>query len=267
MGQITAKDGTEWIVPAETRFGSAPVAPNLYNECNGVTPSGAGEIDLSGLPVVDAGGTEEFTAYLFGDNYFELYANGSLLGVDAVPFTPFNASVVRFRATRPVTFAIKMVDWEENLGLGSEAGRGSAYSPGDGGLTFLVTDASGAAVLLSDEAWKAQTYYVSPLEDVGCLDLTGPQRDSSACQIPSSNDGTGYSAAHWPLPADWIAPTFDDSDWPDAATYTNETVGVNGKPAFENFPEIFDRSGADAQFIWSSNLVLDNLVLLRRTLD
>lgn len=267
VGRITAGDGTEWIVPAETQFGSAPLAPDLYNECNGVTPSDAGDMDISAMPVVDAGGTEEFVAYLFGDNYFELYANGALLGVDAIPFTPFNSSVVRFRANRPVTFAIKMVDWEENLGLGSEAGRGIAYSPGDGGLTFLVTDASGTPVLLSDEEWKAQTYYVGPLEDPDCLDLTGPRRDSSACAIPRSDDGTGYSAAHWPLPADWTAPAFDDSNWPDAVTYSNDTVGVDGKPAFENFPEIFDQPGADAQFIWSSNLVLDNLVLLRRTLN
>lgn len=121
VGQITADDGTQWIVPADTLFGTAPLAPDLYNECTGVTPAGAGDIDLSSLSAIDAGGTEEFTAYLFGDNYFELYANGVLLGVDAVPFTPFNSSVVRFRAKRPVTFAIKMVDWEENLGLGSEA--------------------------------------------------------------------------------------------------------------------------------------------------
>lgn len=266
MGRILAEDGTEWTVPAESRFGDAPLAPDLYNECVGMKPSGSREVDLSALPVFDAGGTEEFTAYLFGDNYFELYANGTLLGVDAVPFTPFNASVVRFTAERPVTFAVMMVDWEENLGLGSEAGRGVAYSPGDGGLTMLVTDAKGEAVLVTDGDWRAQAYYVSPLTDPACLDLSGPTRDSSGCDLPSSNDGTSYMAAHWPLPEDWADPGFDDSAWPMANVYSNETVGVRNKPAFTNFPDLFDREGADAQFIWSSNLVLDNLVLLRRTL-
>ena len=74
-------------------------------------------------------------------------------------------------------------------------------------------------------------------------------------------------AAHWPVPTDWVAPDFDDSAWPQATTYDNDTVGVANKPSFTNFPDLFDRSGADAQFIWSSNLVLDNLVLLRRTFD
>lgn len=151
--------------------------------------------------------------------------------------------------------------------MGPRPGRGLAYSPGDGGLTFLVTDAMGEPVLLSDDTWKAQTYYIGPIEDTGCLDLTGVGRDSSGCGIPRSNDGTGYSAAHWAIPDDWTAPGFDDSEWPAAVEYSNETVGVDRKPAFENFPEFFDRTGADAQFIWSSNLILDNLVLLRRTLD
>jgi hypothetical protein len=267
VGRIVANDGSQWIVPADTLFGTAPLVPDLYNECVSVTPSGTGDVDIAALPVVDAGGAEEFVAYLFGDNYFGFYANGVLLGVDAVPFTPFNSSVMRFRAGRPVTFAVKMVDKEENLGLGSEAGRGAAYSPGDGGLTMLITDASGAPVLLTDEQWKAQTYYISPLGDHACLDLSGPVRDSAACEILRSDDGTGYSAAHWPLPDNWTAPAFDDSAWPNAVAYSNETVGVNNKPAFENFPDLFDRTGVDAKFIWSFNLILDNLVLLRRTLN
>ena len=40
VGQSTAADGTEWTVPAQTRFETAKKAPDLYNECNNVTPSG-----------------------------------------------------------------------------------------------------------------------------------------------------------------------------------------------------------------------------------
>lgn len=160
-----------------------------------------------------------------------------------------------------------MVDWEENLGLGSEKGRGFTYSPGDGGLTMLVTDRAGEVVALTDETWRAQTFYTGPLIDADCININGPVRDSSTCDIPRSNDGTAYMAAHWEVPADWFAPEFDDSAWPQATTYDNDTVGVDGKPSFTNFPDLFDRAGADAQFIWSSNLVLDNLVLLRRTID
>ena len=267
VGRIEAEDGTEWIVPADTRFDTAPKAADLYNECVGVTPSGTGEVDLDAVPVLDAGGETEFVAWLFGDNYFELHVNGTLLAVDPVPFTPFNASVVRFTAERPLTLALMMVDWEENLGLGSERGRGAAYSPGDGGLTLMLTDAEGEPLLLTDESWRAQAYYIAPLVDPSCLDLSGPARDSSGCEIPRSQDGSGYSAAHWSLPDGWAEPDFDDGGWPRATVFDNDTVGVDGKPGFTNFPDLFDREGADAQFVWSSNLVLDNLVLLRRTLD
>lgn len=34
-----------------------------------------------------------------------------------------------------------------------------------------------------------------------------------------------------------------------------------------NFRDVFDDPAVDADFIWSSNLVLDNLVLMRRTVE
>lgn len=267
VGEIVTEDGVTRIVPAETHYETAPHAADLYNECNEVTPGGLDEVDLAGIAPIDAGGTEEFTAYIFADNYFELYVNGALIAVDAVPFTPFNSSVVKFTAERPVSLAVMGVDWEENLGLGSEAGRGSAYAPGDAGIVMHIQDAAGETVALTDSSWRAQTFYTSPLADRSCLVAEGQTRDSSACSTAATNDGTGYSAAFWDIPEDWMQPDFDDSAWPAAVTYTNDTVGVDNKPGYTNFTQVFDTPGADAQFIWSSNLVLDNLVLLRTTID
>ena len=266
VGVATAEDGTQWTVPAATHFTAGPKAVDLYNECGTSGGTTLEDLDLAAVPVVDAGGEETFVAYVFADNYFELYANGTLVGVDAVPFTPFNSSVLRFKATRPVTLAVQLVDWEENLGLGSEAGRGTPFHPGDGGLVMLVQDAAGQTVLTTDERWKAQTFYTSPLIDPSCVKLEGHVRDSSACSTSDSDDASGYSALFWDLPEDWTSPSFDDSDWPQATTYTNDTVGVDNKPAYTNFTQLFDAPGADAQFIWSSNLVLDNLVLTRATI-
>ncbi|MBF4391740.1 hypothetical protein EAY32_28175, partial [Vibrio anguillarum] len=76
---------------------------------------------------------EEITGYIFADNYFELYINGQLVAVDTVPFTPFNSSIVKFKVNKPYTIAVKVIDWEENLGLGTEDNRGKAFHPGDGG--------------------------------------------------------------------------------------------------------------------------------------
>lgn len=267
VGTITSADGKTWTVPARTHFLTGPKAADLYNSCAGVRPGSIAEVDLSGIPVIDAGGSEDFTAYVFADNYFELYVNGKLIAVDPVPFTPFNSSAVRFRADRPLTLAIKMVDWEENLGLGSERGRGVAYHPGDGGLVAVIKDAAQKTIAITDSRWRAITTYISPLKDRSCLQLIGKARDSSACDEAGSNDGTGYSAAHWPVPEGWMSPGFDDSSWPRATVFTNRTVGVGNKPAYTNFTGLFDDPKADARFIWSSNLVLDNVVLLRRVVD
>ncbi len=266
VGTITSEDGKVWTVPAETNFKTATKAADLYNECAGITPDNLSDVDLSAVPVLDAGGSEEFIAYIFGDNYFELHVNGKLLAVDAIPFTPFNSSIVRFKADRPVTIAMKLVDWEENLGLGSEKGRGSAFHPGDGGLVMHIKDAAGKTVALTDNSWRAQTFYIGPLKDRSCLKLDGQTRDSAACDVSGSNDGAAYSGVHWSVPSGWTMPGFDDANWPMATTYTNETVGVCNKPSYTNFTSVFDTPGADAQFIWSTNLILDNLVLVRKTI-
>jgi hypothetical protein len=197
----------------------------------------------------------------------DLILNGVLIANDPVPFTAFNSNVVPFRAERPVTLAFMGVDWEEHLGLGSKHNRGKAYHPGDAGVVMQVRDASGAIVAITAQIWKAQTFYTAPLNTRECLVIDGAVRDSSACAMQGVDDGTSFSAAHWPLPEDWTAPAFDDSAWPVGVTFSNETVGVDNKPAYTNFSELFDDPAADAVFIWSSNLVLDNLVLLRKTFE
>lgn len=263
VGQVTAEDGTIWVVPAQTHFETAHHAADLFNECGGNELSGLASLDLQAVPVADAGGREEFTAYIFADNYFERFANGQLIAVDPVPFTKFNSNVVRFKANRPVTLAIMAVDWEENLSLGSENNRGKAFHAGDGGFVAQIRDAKDNVVLITDDSWKAQTFYTAPLNDRACLKIDGAVRDTSACSTEGRDSSNGLSAAHWPVPVGWEKSGFDASGWPAATTFTNETVGVDNKKAFTNFLDVFDTKGADAEFIWSSNLVLDNLVLLR----
>lgn len=267
VGEIKADDGTLWTVPAPTNFADAPRAADMYNECGGEKYSSLKGIDLKNVELMDAGGTEEFVAYIFADNYFELYVNGTLIAVDPVPFTPFNSNVVRFKAQRPVTLAVMAVDWEENVGLGSEKNRGSAFHPGDGGFVAHIKNAAGETIALTDNSWKAQTFYTAPLKDQSCLVVTGELRDSSRCDDSGVDDASSLSAAHWAVPDGWMMSDFDASNWPDATTYTNHTVGVDNKKSYTNFRDIFDTKGADAQFIWSTNLVLDNLVLLRKEID
>ncbi|QDT00758.1 hypothetical protein [Adhaeretor mobilis] len=266
VGTIKSADGAEWTVPAKTHFKSATKAADLYNEANGVEPDGIADVDLEAIPLLDAGGDEIFTVYVFGDNYFEFYVNGKLLAVDAVPMTPFNSSVIRFKANRPFTVGIMGVDWEERLGLGFEKFRGASFHQGDAGLVAVIKNTTGETVAITDANWKAQTFYTAPLKTKKCLVLKGGIRDSSRCSTEDAADGTSYFAAHWPIPENWAAADFDDSDWPNAKTFTNEFVGVDNKPAYTNFTDLFDDSKTDAQFIWSSSLVHDNLVLMRTTI-
>lgn len=249
VGEIKSEDGKVWIVPAENNYETTTKAEDLFNQCGGKTLKSIAELDLNDVPVIDAGGTEEFTAYLFPDNYFELYVNGTLIAVDSVVFTPFNSSVVRFKADRPLTIAIKMVDWEETLGLGMENNRGTQFHAGDGGLAAHFQDAKGQTVAITDGSWKAQAFYISPIVDRACLVTNNSVRDSSACDKQTVTDTDKTSAAHWAVPGNWMKSDFDDSAWPAARTFTNNTVGVKNKKAFMNFLDVFDKKGADAEFI------------------
>lgn len=249
----------------DTKF---PWSSDLFNVCNGNTFANVNEaiskLDGSDIIEVDKDGSV-FTVFVFADNYFEMYINGKPVGKDKVPFTEFNSSIVRFKVKKPFTIAMKLVDWEENLGLGSEANRGTSYHPGDGGMVAVFKDENNKVVAITNKDWKAQTYYVAPIKDLSCVTEDGEIRGSKNCDIADSNDGSAYYGLHWDLPLGWEKQTFDDSKWPNAFTYTNKTIGVDNKKAYTNFIDIFDDSKNDAEFIWSSNVVLDNEVLVRYT--
>ncbi|WP_299269200.1 hypothetical protein [uncultured Psychrosphaera sp.] len=267
LGKITSEDGLEWIVPANIDLENDTKASDLFNVCNDVIPNSFADVDVTNFPIHDAGGEELFTAYVFGDNYFELNVNGKLKVVDPLPFTPFNSSVIRFKAQRPVTLAIKAVDWEEYLGQGFETFGKAKYHAGDGGIVIVIKDKNDKIVAVTDNSWKAQTYYIAPLKTKECLLVNGATRNSSGCPTDDVPDGSQFYAAHWPLPIDWDAPNFNDQAWPQATTYSNEEIGVHNKPAFNHFTKLFDDNTGDASFIWSDNVVLDNIVLLRKIIN
>ncbi|RCW90685.1 hypothetical protein [Winogradskyella arenosi] len=272
IGTSTATGGSTWTVPAEVNFTdeSFPMASDLFNPCTKIEFTSADEalfaLDGSDIVEVDEDG-ELITAYVFADNYFEMYINGIPVGKDNVPFTQFNSNIVRFKVQKPFTIAMKLVDWEENSGLGSEANRGQAFHPGDGGMVAVFKDAAGEIIVTTNSEWKAQTFYTAPLSDLSCATEEGTLRLSSSCNTEDSNDGTSYYALHWKTPLNWQSSDFDDSQWPSATEYTNRTIGVDNKPAYTNFIDIFDHSKADAKFIWSTNVILDNEVLVRYTVN
>jgi hypothetical protein len=257
VGKIVDDKGGLWTVPAVNQYNNAPHAVNMYDDCSGVRPSGIAGVDTDSVPVVtvDADG-DLVTGYIFADNYFELYINGQLIAVDAVPFTPFNSSIVKFRVKKPYVIAFKAIDWEEHLGLGTESGRGASYSPGDGGLIASFSDGT-----VTGSDWQAQTFYIAPVYDLSCLSEENGARLSTHCSTASTNSGAAAYGVHWPIPEGWHEDSFDSSRWPQATTYSEAEIGVNNKNGYMNFIELF--TGAGASFIWSSNVVLDNEVLFR----
>ena len=259
IGQFIDQTKKRWFVPAPVVFSKAPKATDLYNQCNYITPESINNVNIDTVPIfeIDHDG-EVITGFIFADNYFELYVNGHLVGVDPVPFTPFNSSMVRFRVKRPITYAVRLVDWEENLGLGSEYNRGNKYHAGDGGFVASFSDGT-----ITNSSWKAQTFYIAPLDSPSEIRIVGNVRDTSKVRVNSIICREDCFAAHWVLPEGWFKTDFDDSSWPSATVYSNDTIGVNNKPAYMNFSELF--IGKKARFIWSSNVVLDNHVIVRKT--
>ena len=253
---IQALNGKEFVVPSHVQYEEKNFVNNLYDECSNTTPNSLAEVDLSTVPIVEIDKDGEvITGYIFADNYFELFINGKLVGVDAVPFTPFNSNIVKFKVKKPYDIAIKAVDWEENSGLGSERNRGKKYHPGDGGLIASFSDGT-----ITNSHWKAQTFYTSPIYDLSCVKEVGNERITKDCNISGSNEYIETYSLHWDIPLSWES-NEEYLSWPKSLQYTEDEIGVDNKKAYMNFQEQF--SGSGASFIWSSNVVLDNLVLFR----
>lgn len=255
LGTITSSDGLVWQVPAPVHFSSTNYLSDLHNSCNNVVPTSLASVDPSSIPVhvIDADG-DTITAYLFCDNYFELYINGQLIGVDAVPFTPFNSSIVRFKVSKPYTISVLLVDWEENLGLGSELQATTNFHPGDGGFIAQFSDGT-----VTDSTWKAQVFYIAPLDDANnVIELPNHVRSTAnATNNPACT--TNCYAVHFPVDSNWMKTDFDDSNWPNAYLYS--AAQVTNQAAYTNFA---NTCWSNSKFIWTSNLILDNLVLTRK---
>lgn len=200
---------------------------------------------------------------MVADNYFELYVNGKLVAADPLPYTPFNSAIVRFRVKKPYTYAFKVVDWEEKLGLGMEwFPPNHDWWTGDGGLIARFSDG-----VVTDGSWRAQTFYIAPLMSPDQVVERGNIHDTSAlgrfhpeAKQPTCRDKC--FAVHYPIPANWSKPSFNDGQWPAAFEYTDAQIGIS--PAlisYTKYPQAFQ----GARWIWSNNLVFDNLVLARKT--
>jgi hypothetical protein len=254
VGTVVDEGGGKWAAPAAVHPGDT--GTDLFNDCTGGGLNASYDGQLRTV-VIDPDGIE-ITALIHGDNYFELFVNGVFVCRDPIAFTPFNSTACRFRATYPITYALRAVDWEEHLGVGMEYGQ---YNVGDGGIVAHFSDGT-----MTDASWKAETFYLAPLDNVSCLRIGAlGDRDSSACSVKpacaTKSRAASCEAVHFSEPANWAAPAFSDASWPAASVYTRAQFGP--KDAYTRFENEF----GDAKFIWSRNIKIDNLVLLRKTVE
>lgn len=269
VAQIIATDGSVITVPAETALqkGLAPLSHDLYNECNKIMPKNSAEVSTASVPVVEIDPDGEvITGYIVGDNYWEMYVNGKLVSVDNTPYTPFNSGIVKFKVKRPYTIAILGVDWDEHLGLGMElfpvsGPKQNPWHPGDGGVILKLSDGT-----VTDSSWKAQSFYIGPLNNPSEVVERGQLHDTTplgrvhpVAKKPPCQDKC--YAVHYPIPANWQSARFNDTHWPRAYEYTDTDIGVTNLPAYTRYPELFE----GARWIWSLNLVFDNVVIARKT--
>lgn len=246
-GTVKATDGTTWTVPAAVNEGIA--CTDIFNDCTG-TGDDPDYLSKVKTTVIDEDGVE-VTGWFFGDNYFELYVNGKYVCRDSIGFVPFNSSVAKFKVKYPITYAIRLVDWETHLGIGMEY---DTFNVGDGGFTARFSDGT-----VTNANWKAQVFYVAPLDNPSCI---GPNRNTSACASRptcATTDPNKCQAVHYAVPSTWNQPNFDDSGWQAATIY--QASQVTNQPAYTRYTQLF----GNASFIWTRNLFTDNHVLVRYT--
>jgi hypothetical protein len=161
---------------------------------------------------------------VYADNAFRLYLNGELVAVDSIAFLPHNVVSVDILPAYPMTIAVMAID-------NADPRTGMEYANtnvGDGGFILKLSDGT-----VSSGDWKALRLSWGPVGG----NVENPRVESVA------------------TPDRWFAVDFDDSAWPHAREYSEEQI--DPKEAF------YQHDFQGARFIWSDDLRLDNVVLLR----
>ena len=194
------------------------------------------------------GGTSEFVAEVWADNWFALYVNGELVGEDSTPITTersFNAEKIAFPATYPLTIAIEAKDFKETDSGIEYIGKRNQQM-GDGGIIAQITEVgSGKVVAVTNSGWRLKVIHRAPLNPE-CEKAADPD---AACRFERTE-----------APPGWASADFDDGSWSAATEWT--AADVRPKDGYNKIT--WDGS---AQLIWGSDLEVDNTILLRLTVE
>ncbi|MBI1304301.1 MAG: hypothetical protein GC172_11030 [Phycisphaera sp.] len=164
---------------------------------------------------------------MYADNWFAMYVNGRLVAVDSIDFLPHNVVAIDLLPEYPMTIAVLAKD-NADPKTGCEYGN----AIGDGGFILKFADGT-----VTDASWKAKCFFHGPIE-----------RDTANPKVRTEE-----------LPERWYAVDFDDSKWDNAVEYAEERI--QPKEPF------YQHDFKTAKWIWTSDLDLDNTVVLRKKIE
>lgn len=240
---LAAALATSSLFPATLSAQKAPPPPPP-------SPRGHGGPAVNETPL-NVPGSTEIVGEVWVDNWFRLHSNGEMLIEDSVSIRTersFNAERFTFKADLPLTLAFEFRDFMENE-TGLEYIGKRKQQMGDGGAIAQFKDlATGKLLAVTSDTWRCKVAQQAP-KSPSCAKERNPVVDTGAC-----------AQSVTPISANWTAPDFDDSRWPNASAYS--VRAVRPKDGYDQIS--WDRT---ARIIWSGDLERDNIVLCRLTIS
>jgi hypothetical protein len=195
--------------------------------------------------------TQTLKADIWVDNWFAMYANGTLVIEDSVSITTersFNSETVTFEADMPITIAFEAKDFKEN-DTGLEYIGTRRQQMGDGGMIAQFKNAAtGNIIAVTNSDMRCLVVHRAPL-DRACAEQRTPVAGEGTC---------GFEVTA--IPQGWTLPDFDDSNWPTATQHSVQAVSP--KDGYDTISW-----NSQATLVWSDDLVQDNTLLCRMVID
>lgn len=210
---------------------------------------GLGVVAATTLSTSAVAQTTQVTGDIWVDNWMAIYVDGTQVLEDSVSITTersFNAESFAFNADLPAQVSIIAKDFiEDDSGLEYIGSR--RQQMGDGGMIAQFYDAeSGQLLAVSDNSWVCLAIHQAPLNANEC------ERSANPIELCESNIQSE--------PEGWMQANFDDSSWPNAVIQSSQQVSPKGGYRAINW-------SPEAEFVWTSDLAVDNTILCRFTLE